>query len=449
LITLLIMFIATWSAMFLSKQITVPIQALAEATRKVSAGNFDTRVTVSAQDELGLLVRSFNEMTAQLADNRRQLDDFTHDLQQAVQEIERRRTLLETILENIPTGVISLADDGSIRRVNPAGEKIFGQGARRAHSLEELMGQDAAQDAHLLMRRALRMGAASKELEFSVAGRVVHAAVTVSALGPRSSNPGFVIVVDDLTELLGAQKAAAWQEVAQRIAHEIKNPLTPIQLSAQRMTRFLDRQGASAAGAAASELVGLVRECAGLIQSEVGTLASFVREFSEFARFPAARLVPSDMNEIVRSALGVFGGRLEGIDVKIELDPGLPLVRADAELIRRVLVNLIDNAAESLEGAALQEILIQTHADNDRETVSLVVADSGHGISPEDKDKLFLPHFSTKGRGTGLGLAIASRILAEHHGSIRVEDNTPTGARFVLRLPVAEVSAAAPVTIKS
>ncbi|MGO9642252.1 MAG: ATP-binding protein [Candidatus Acidiferrales bacterium] len=448
LFTLLLLFAATWFAMFLSKQLTVPIQALAEATREVSAGNFDTRVNVQAQDELGSLVQSFNEMTAQLADNRRQLDDFTRDLQQAVEEIERRRTLLETILENIPTGVISLAADGSIRRVNPAGEKIFGPSARSVHTLPELLGEDAAQATHALMRRSLRMGAVSKELEFAVAGRVVHAAVTVSALGTRSANLGYVVVVDDLTELLGAQKAAAWQEVAQRVAHEIKNPLTPIQLSAQRMLRFLDRQGASAAGVSTPELMNLVRECAGLIQGEVGTLASLVREFSEFARFPSARLVPADMNDIVRSALEIFGGRLEGIRVKTQLDANLPPVRADAELLRRVLVNLIDNAAESLEGAALREIVIETHADNGRETLSLVVADSGHGISPEDKDKLFLPHFSTKGRGTGLGLAIASRILAEHHGSIRIEDNVPVGARFILRIPAAEVPAAAAMPAK-
>ncbi|HYB61714.1 MAG TPA: ATP-binding protein [Methylomirabilota bacterium] len=448
LFTVLLLFSATWLAMYLSKQLTVPIQALAKATREVSAGNFDTRVDVKAQDELGSLVRSFNEMTAQLADNRQQLDEFTRDLQQAVQEIERRRTLLETILENIPTGVISLAADGTVRRVNPAGEKIFGPQARQAHTLAELLGKDAAQATQALMRRSLRMGTASKELEFAGASRLVHAAVTVSALGPRSANPGYVIVVDDLTELLGAQKAAAWQEVAQRIAHEIQNPLTPIQLSAQRLLRFLDRQGAPASGEAPPELVRLVRECAGLIESEVGTLSSLVREFSEFARFPAARLVPSDLNAIVRTALEVFGGRLEGIRVKTDLDSILPPVRADAELLRRVLVNLIDNAAESLEGAAVRELFIETHADNDRETVSLVVADSGHGISPEDKDKLFLPHFSTKGRGTGLGLAIASRILAEHHGSIRVEDNVPVGARFVLRIPAAEVPVATPLPMK-
>jgi PAS domain S-box-containing protein len=443
LFTLLLLFTATWFALFLSKQLTVPIQALAEATRAVSAGNFDTRVNVQASDELGLLVQSFNQMTAQLADNRKQLEQFTRSLQQAVQELEQRRTLLETILESIPTGVISLSPDGAVRRVNPAGEKMFGSESRKADTLELLMGEQAAQSVRSLMRRALRMGTASQDLEIAASsGRLLHAAVTVSALGPRRSNLGYIVVVDDLTELLGAQKAAAWQEVAQRIAHEIKNPLTPIQLSAQRLTRFLDRQGAAAAGAQAPELVRLAGECAGLIQREVTTLESLVKEFSDFARFPSARLEPLDPNAVVRSALEVFSGRLDGIRVRSTLEPGLPSIRADAEQLRRVLVNLIDNAAESMEGSAVRELTVETHADDDRETVTLIVADSGHGISPEDKDKLFLPHFSTKDRGTGLGLAISSRIVAEHNGTLRVEDNSPVGARFILQIPVAEVRTA-------
>jgi PAS domain S-box-containing protein len=392
---------------------------------------------------LGLLVSSFNQMTAQLADNRRQLDQFTHSLQQAVQELEQRRTLLETILESIPTGVISLSPDGAVRRVNPAGEKMFGSDSRKVETLDLLMGDEAARSVKSLMRRALRMGTASQDLEIAVAsGRLLHAAVTVSALGPRRANLGYIVVVDDLTELLGAQKAAAWQEVAQRIAHEIKNPLTPIQLSAQRLTRFLDRQGAAAAGAQAPELVRLAGECAGLIQREVTTLESLVKEFSDFARFPRARLESIDPNAIAQSALEIFSGRLDGIRVRATFEPGLPSIRADAEQLRRVLVNLIDNAAESMEGSSVRELTVETRADDDRETVTLIVADSGHGISPEDKDKLFLPHFSTKDRGTGLGLAISSRIVAEHNGTLRVEDNTPVGARFILQIPVAEVRAA-------
>jgi two-component system nitrogen regulation sensor histidine kinase NtrY len=441
LFTLLLIFAATWFAMFLSKQVTVPIQALAEATREVTAGHFDHRVGVQAQDELGILVRSFNQMTAQLGESRRQIDEFTRSLQQAVEELERRRKLMEAILESIPTAVLSLDDSGNILRLNSAAATVFGETARTARTLSGLVGEEAARGLQHLMRRSLRMGAASKELEIALPGRLLHAAVTVSSLGPRRSNPGFVVVVDDLTELLRAQKAAAWQEVAQRIAHEIRNPLTPIQLSAQRLGRYLERHRATGTPEG-SEMMRLMGECSSLMEREVAALKTLVDEFSQFARFPTARLRTTDVNEVVSGALEVFQGRLDGITVRTQLSAPLPAVKADPELLRRVLVNLIDNAAEAMEGAALRELVISTRSDPDAETVEIAVADSGHGISPEDKDKLFLPHFSTKDRGTGLGLVITSRIIAEHHGTLRVEDNEPVGARFVVELPVAEVPAA-------
>ena len=442
LFTILLMFAATWAAFFLSKQVTVPIQALAQATQEIIEGNYEARVNVQAKDELETLVRSFNRMTEQLGDSRRQIELFTRNLQQAVQELERRRTLMETILENIPTGVISVDDTEAIRRVNPAAVRMFGEGSRQAMTFTQLLGEDAARAVQVLMRRSLRLGTATQELEFSAAGRLLRAAVTVSSLGPRRTNRGYVVVVDDLTDLLRAQKAAAWQEVAQRIAHEIKNPLTPIQLSSQRLSRYLDRHRGSTPQNESPELVRLVGECSSLIEREVRVLESLVGEFSQFARFPTAKLAAASPNQIVSEALSVFDGRLEGIRVRKDLAPDLPAIRADGEQLRRVLVNLIDNAAESMEGSSVREMLLCTRFNSDREIVEIIVADSGHGISPEDKDRLFLPHFSTKDRGTGLGLAIASRIMAEHHGSIRVEDNLPTGAKFILQLPMAEVPSA-------
>jgi two-component system nitrogen regulation sensor histidine kinase NtrY len=443
LFTILLMFAATWSAFFLSKQVTVPIQALAQATRQIIAGNYETRVNVQAKDELETLVVSFNRMTEQLGDNRRQIDLFTQNLQQAVQELERRRTLMETILENIPTGVISVDESETIRRVNPAAVRMFGENSVQAVSFSQLLGEEGARAVHVLMRRSLRLGTATQEMEFAASGRLLHAAVTVSSLGPRRTNRGYVVVVDDLTDLLRAQKAAAWQEVAQRIAHEIKNPLTPIQLSSQRLSRYLERNRTNLTTNDPPELVRLVGECSSLIEREVGALETLVGEFSQFARFPTAKLSSASPNEIVNEALAVFGGRLEGIVVRTDLALDLPAIRADGELLRRVIVNLIDNAAESMEGSSVKELLLRTRLNSDRETIEIIVADSGHGISPEDKDKLFLPHFSTKDRGTGLGLAIASRIMAEHHGSIRVEDNFPIGARFILQLPMLEVATAA------
>ena len=441
--TVLLLFAVMWVALFLAKQVTVPIQALAEGTREISAGNFDHQVPEQAQDELGLLARSFNAMITQLRDNRSQIDQFTRNLQQAVQELERRRQLMETVLENIPTGVISLDGDGAILRINNAVTEMLGGAGRDVRSVNELLGEDAARAVQYLMRRSLRTRVVSREIETVVAGRVIHLAVTVSSLGPRRANAGFVVVLDDLTEMLRAQKSAAWQEVARRIAHEIKNPLTPIQLSAQRLSRYLERQAANpGSGPLNSELAKLVQECSELIQREVTSLASLVNEFSQFVRFPAAKPVPTDANAVVQESLDIFAGRLEGISVKTNFAPHLPAVRADGGLLRSVLVNLIDNAAEALENSTCREILVSTAGHADGETVLISVADTGHGISPEDKDKLFLPHFSTKDRGTGLGLAIAARIIAEHGGNLQVEDNHPAGSRFVIELPASDSAAA-------
>jgi len=265
--TVLLLSSVLWVALYLAKQVTVPIQALAEGTREISSGNFDYQVPEQTHDELGVLVRSFNTMTTQLRDSRSQIDQFTRNLQQAVQELERRRQLIETVLENIPTGVLSLDPDGNILRANPSVIEIFGVSAREARTIEDLVGAEDARAIRYLFRRALRTGVVSRELEIVASGRLLHAAVTVSSLGPRRANSGFVLVLDDLTELLRAQKAAAWQEVARRIAHEIKNPLTPIQLSAQRLLRYLEKR--AEAGDAAPrdpELNRLVEESSRLIE---------------------------------------------------------------------------------------------------------------------------------------------------------------------------------------
>jgi len=442
LFTVLLLSSVMWVALFLAKQVTVPIQALAEGTREVSSGNFDYQVPEQAQDELGVLVRSFNTMTTQLRDSRAQIDEFTRSLQLAVQELERRRQLMETVLESIPTGVISLGSEGTILRMNTSVSRMLGINGPGPQSLEELLGTDSARIVQHLMRRSLRMGVVSREMETVAGGRVLHLAVTVSSLGPRRANTGYVLVFDDLSELLRSQKTEAWQEVARRIAHEIKNPLTPIQLSAQRLSRFLEKRDFQPDTSPDPELTKLVQECSRLIEREVSTLASLVNEFSQFVRFPAAKLALASVNTIALEAAEVFSGRLDGITLKTNLTKNLPTVRADAGLVRSVVVNLIDNAAEALESSSFREITVSTKALADADAVEISVADTGHGISPEDKDKLFLPHFSTKDRGTGLGLAIAARIIAEHGGSIHVEDNFPVGSRFVIELPVAELTPA-------
>ncbi len=441
--TVLLFFSLMWAALYLAKQVTVPIEALAEGTREVSSGNFDYQVPEQAQDELGLLVKSFNAMTTQLRDSRSQIDQFTKNLQQAVQELERRRQLMETVLESIPTAVLSLDTNARIVRTNSAVARIFGPTAPQAETLDALLGPESSRVVQNLMRRSLRMGVVSREVEMLVGSRVLHAAVTVSSLGPRRANSGYVLVVDDLTELLLAQKSAAWQEVARRIAHEIKNPLTPIQLSSQRLIRHLQRRTESeTAEPLDPDLTRLVEECSHLIEREVGTLAALVNEFSQFVRFPAAKLESASANDIVRESLEVFSGRLDGVLLSSKLAENLPAIRADAGLLRGVIVNLIDNAAEALETAPLRNVHVFTRFNSESDSVEIGVEDTGHGISPADKDKLFLPHFSTKDRGTGLGLAIASRIVSEHNGLLRVEDNSPVGSRFLIELPPAEVAPA-------
>ena len=411
LITFFVLFLASWISQILARQISVPISALLDAAREVRQGNLSYRVRVRAMDELAKLVRSFNEMTSELESN--------------AKELEARRRFTEAILESIPTGVISVSDDGRLQRVNRA---LLGtlpaDVMQRAKTLDDLFTGDNLDEIRYLMKRARRTGVAGSQIEMFRKDRVLHLALTVAALEERR---GFVLVLEDTSELLRAQKAAAWQEVARRVAHEIKNPLTPISLSADRIERQLKRIVLPA------ESHAILAECAATIQQEVLTVKGLVDEFSQFSRFPAAQPAPADLNEIVESALSVFSGRLDGIEVTVQLTHGLPLVLADREQMKRVIVNLIDNAAEAMNESPVKKMLVATvHAGND--LIELIVSDTGCGISAIDKEKLFLPYFSTKERGTGLGLAIVSHIVAEHRGRVRVEDNQPTGARFVIEL---------------
>jgi two-component system, NtrC family, nitrogen regulation sensor histidine kinase NtrY len=414
LLTLFLLFLATWIALFLARQISVPISALLDAAGEVRKGNLGYRLQVRAVDELATLVRGFNEMTEALEANRR--------------ELESRRRFTEAILESIPTGVISLAPDGRILRVNSALKQIFPEErVARAERLEDLFSREDTADIKYMMKRARRTGFASNQMELSTGRGMLHLSVTVSALEAKITS-GFVLVLEDMSELLRAQKAAAWQEVARRIAHEVKNPLTPITLSAERVSRQIERSQIPA------ETARIVGECTATIVQEAESLKRLLDEFSQFARFPTAQPAPADLNEVVESAMGVFAGRLEGIDVRKELAANLPPVHIDREQFRRVVTNLVDNSAEAMQDSPVKRLYVATHGTAP-DAVELVVADTGCGISPEEREKLFLPTFSTKGRGTGLGLAIVSRILADHNAHIRVEDNHPAGARFIIEIP--------------
>jgi two-component system, NtrC family, nitrogen regulation sensor histidine kinase NtrY len=267
----------------------------------------------------------------------------------------------------------------------------------------------------------------------------VNVAITVATLQHAGQRLGYVLVFEDLSDLLKAQKQAAWREVARRVAHEIKNPLTPIALSAERIQRHLQRN--SAPDVASRKVL---QSCAETIAGAVETVRTLVDEFSTLARFPTARPQASDINSIVRTTLAMFGGRLENISVRTSLAADLPDVMADTEAMKRALSNLIDNAAEAMQDAMFREIHISTTLVSSHDAVEILVADTGHGVTPELKERLFLPYFSTKQRGTGLGLAIVSRIIEDHHGTIRVEENQPVGAKFIIELPVVAETVSAP-----
>lgn len=415
LITIFVLFVSTWIARILADQISNPISALLRAALEVRKGDLSYRVNVKAMDELATLVRGFNEMTKELEANGR--------------ELESRRRFTEAILESIPTGVISLAADGRIQRVNRALGGIFAEEQiTRAEHLRDLFSAEDTAEIRYLMKRARRTGLAASQLDFTSRGKIMHIAVTVSAI-EEGWNAGFVVVLEDTSDLLRAQKLAAWQEVARRIAHEMKNPLTPIGLSAERISRQIERGNLSS-----PESLKIVRECSLTIAREVASVKLLVDEFSQFARFPTAQPVRSDINEVVKTAVAVFAGRLQDINLQLDLADSLPPVNIDPEQFRRVVINLVDNAAEAMNDSLVRNLFVATQSPSG-DTVELIVADTGHGVSAEEKEKLFLPYFSTKSRGTGLGLAIVSRIVSDHNGNIRVEENKPAGARFIVEIP--------------
>ncbi|HVH86771.1 MAG TPA: ATP-binding protein [Terriglobales bacterium] len=450
LITVLVLFAATWLSLFISKLVTRPVAALAEATEELSQGHFSYRVAVAAADELGELVASFNRMAADLEESRTKIEESSRELAQANSHIEQRRRQTETILENIPTGVLSLDGVGKVRHANQAFVRLLqfrekangasnGQNFEGA-SLRDIFGTEISAQLIHLMRKAERMGNTTSQFELESGSDKLNVAITVASLRIDRQRLGYVLVFEDFTELLRAQKQAAWREVARRVAHEIKNPLTPIALSAERIRRHLERGTAPD-----QKSLAVMHGCAETISSAVETVRQLVDEFSTLARFPTAQPKPGDINAIIEGALQLFSGRLDGIRIQTRLGPGLPSVLADPDAMRRVIANLIDNAAEALHDSLVKEIYISTGIVESRDSVEIIVADTGHGITAEVKERLFLPYFSTKRRGTGLGLHIVSRIMQEHGGSIRVEENYPVGARFILELPVA-VEATAPVT---
>jgi two-component system nitrogen regulation sensor histidine kinase NtrY len=429
MVTLFILVGSTWLGLYLAKRITRPVQALSEAAREIGAGHYDHRIQHEAADEFGAMVDAFNTMAAEVASSRGRLERASLDLERKHQEGESRRRYVEAVVERIATGVVSIDKAGRIGTINSAAIRLLElePAATGRTAVDVFSRPDLAPVNQLLDQSArARTDSLAQEIALVREGRERHlAAVATRVVGADGGYDGTVLVVDDVTPLIRAQKVAAWREVARRLAHEIKNPLTPIQLSAERLRRKLT--------ALDPPLADLVQECTSTIIGEVESLKGLVDEFSQFARMPAPRAVPTDLASLINETLALYDGLFTAVHFERRFDPAVVDVRADPEQLKRVLINLIDNAIEAMNRQGT--IAIETARDQPNGFVRIVVADDGPGIPEGEREKLFLPYYSTKGRGSGLGLAIVRRIVAEHGGSVDVADNVPRGTRFTIELP--------------
>jgi two-component system nitrogen regulation sensor histidine kinase NtrY len=438
LMTLIIVFSATWFGLYLARGITEPIQMLAEGTREVAAGNLNYKVTVRADDEIGILVDSFNRMTGDLAASQSKLEETYRDLQAKHGEMEDRRRYTETVLEAVATGVVSLDPEGRVTTINGAAERLLGlTGAQiQGRSADRVFRSPEYAEIDALIQRMgrVREGMLDREVHLRRGGQAVALLASATALrGPDGGYVGMVLAFDDLTELLKAQRLAAWREVAQRIAHEIKNPLTPIQLSAQRLRRRL-------AADRSPDEKRLLEEATATIIQEVDGLRQLVDEFSRFARMPALTPKPTDLARLLEGVVMLYRESHPSLGIRAAFSPDLPPVEVDPDQIKRAVLNLVDNAVEAVGGTG--EVVVQTAWLPEAHRVRIVVADDGPGVAAEDRERLFVPYFSTKATGMGLGLPIVHQIVSDHGGTIRVEDNTPNGSRFVIELPTGRPVAA-------
>jgi two-component system nitrogen regulation sensor histidine kinase NtrY len=428
MVTLLILIGATWTGSYLAKHITRPVLALSAAAREIGAGRLEQRVEPQQDAEFGALVDSFNTMAGELAASRRKLERSNFEIERKHLEVEKRRRYVETILERIATGVVSADATGAITMINAAASRLLNLPRTVVgHAVPVVFDRaDLRPLGALLSAEGPAREPSPREVTIAREGQELRLAVVATGLVGESGGPdGMVLVFDDVTPLIRAQKVAAWREVARRLAHEIKNPLTPIQLSAGRLRRHFQ--------SAPMPVRTLVEECTDTIVGEVESLKGLVDEFSQFARMPSPKTVPADLGQLVTDTLALYSGLFAEVRFETHLPPGLPLVRLDPEQMRRVMINLIDNAVEAMNRRGT--IAIDAQLDPSNSVVRVVVADDGPGIPPEEREKLFLPYYSTKRRGSGLGLAIVRRIIAEHGGNIEVGDNVPRGTRFTIELP--------------
>jgi len=426
IVTLVIVFLATWFGLTLAKGITGPIQDLVIATNRITKGDLDSRIDIEADDEIGILVKSFNQMTKDLKKSQ-------SSLQEANIHLEQRRKYMETILRNVSAGVISVDKNGIITTMNCAAEKMFDIQAETIlfHNYRELMISEhiSLVDEFLQEMREKNEGILEKQLEVMLKGKALTVLATMTTIQDEEGNDsGIVAVFEDLTQLQKAERAAAWREVARRMAHEIKNPLTPVQLSAQRLQRKYEDK-------LRGEEASVFKECTQTIIDQVEVLKNLVNEFSRYARMPVTSLAPNDLNAVVAEAVSLFQDAHKDITFDLRMAERMPKFDLDAEQINRVMINLLDNSVSAINKKN-GRIDVTVHYDEPAHRAIVSVADNGAGVPSSYKRKIFEPYFSTKKTGTGLGLAIISSIISDHHGQVSITDNDPTGTIVSFYLPV-------------
>lgn len=430
-ITVLILFGASWFGFYVARGITVPIQRLAEATEAVAQGDLNVKINVNATDEIGTLVESFNRMTHDLRTSKSTAEQANVSLRHSNVELDRRRAYTQAVVDTMAAGVLSIDRHGLITTVNPSATRILGVSGEQLHgrSVSEAFKEwqlDLFQNAYDRMLADGR-DVLSLEGQMEMEGKFLTIGLNCSRMRDEAGKDlGFVLVFEDLSELIKAQKAAAWQEAAKRIAHEIKNPLTPIQLSAQRLRKkFMEKS---------SDFDTIFDESTGVIINEVTSLKRMVDEFSKFARMPAPQMGKGNLHDVIRDVLNLYKGAHREIEFILDLDETLPPINFDREQINRVFVNLFDNAIQAMNQSG--RLWVTSQFDTKRRKAVVTVADEGMGINPEDQDRLFVPYFSRKHTGTGLGLAIVRRIITDHDGQIQAANHQPKGAIFTIDLPV-------------
>jgi len=432
IVTLLIIFSSIWFGFYLSQEITVPIKELAEGTNRIASGDYDFFIDLEAKDEIGLLVNSFNKMTADLRQSKKELEEANEELRKTNLELEQRRAYMEIVLANVAAGVVSADREGKILTINKSAEKMLGVDARQliGRHYHDVLSQEYIEimDRFLSDRGLFRKGFLKKEIRVAASDRSLILLLSLNVLRDEHGKYlGLVAVFEDVSEIEKAQRMAAWREVARRIAHEVKNPLTPIQLSAQRLRKRYGEKIGKDDGQ-------VFEECTSMIIRQVEELKRLVDEFSNFARMPAANPIPSDIKKIIREALTLYREAHKEVNIEFHDNQEVPIFNLDREQMKRVMINLLDNAIAAVEEKG--NIVVSLDYDSLLQMVRIEVADDGKGIPPEHKMRLFEPYFSTKKHGTGLGLAIVNTIITDHNGFIRIQDNEPKGTRVIIELPV-------------